>query len=179
MMGNSKSFRSPFNGATQTVRYPGSRWRCSIVLRNLKDAQARRIEALIASMDGEYGRIKLWDHGRTGRATLGVPIVAEAEQAGVFLKTRGWTPNSTVLKMGDYITVNDELKMIVEDVSSDLTGAALLHIAPMLRSSPDIGAPIETRRPYGIFKLVDNDQGESNRVPGIFTSINIDFEEAF
>lgn len=69
---NTKTFRSPFNGVSQTVRFPGTRWVCSLTFNNLSDEKSRRIDALIAELDGEYGRVKIHDWGRggsTGRCT--------------------------------------------------------------------------------------------------------------
>lgn len=34
---NTKTFRSPFNGASQTARFPGTRWVCSLTFNNLTD----------------------------------------------------------------------------------------------------------------------------------------------
>ncbi|NIG74666.1 hypothetical protein F3J34_13810 [Klebsiella sp. Ap-873] len=176
---NSKTFRSPFNGASQTVRFPGTRWLCSLTFTNLTDDKSRRIDALVAELDGEYGRVKIRDWGRGGRTPAGVPVVSDADQSGVSLNTKGWTPGMVVLRTGDYFTVNNELKMVTADASSNSSGVAIIQFAPMLRSSPPSNAPLEVASPYGIFKLKDNSQGTGNRVPGVFTSYTIDFEEAF
>ena len=160
---NTKTFRSPFNGASQTVRFPGTRWIC----------------ALVASLDGEYGRVKIHDWGRVGRTPAGNPVVQDANQTGTQLSSKGWTPGKLVLRTGDYLTVNDELKMVTADVTSTSTGTAIIPIAPMLRTSPPVNGKIEVGNPYGIFKLKDNQQGAGNRVPGIFTSYTLEFEEAF
>ncbi|MES4612998.1 hypothetical protein V2154_10480 [Ewingella sp. CoE-038-23] len=176
---NSKTFRSPFNGASQTVRFPGTRWLCSLTFTNLNDDKSRRIDALVAALDGEYGRVKIRDWGRSGRTPAGAPVVSDANQSGVSLGTKGWTPGVVVLRTGDYFTVNDELKMVTADASSNSSGVAIIQFAPMLRSSPPANTPLEVSAPYGIFKLKDNSQGTGNRIPGIFTSYTIDFEEAF
>lgn len=176
---NSKTFRSPFNGASQTVRFPGTRWVCALTFNNLSDDKSRRIDALIASLDGEYGRVKIRDWGREGHKPAGTPLVSDAKQTGTALMTKGWTADVVVLRAGDYITVNDELKMVTADVSSAAGGTAVIPIAPMLRSSPAADARIEVLTPYGIFKLKDNQQGTGNRVPGVFTSYTLEFEEAF
>ena len=55
----------------------------------------------------------------------------------------------------------------------------MIAFAPMLRSSPPANAVIEVAKPYGIFKLKDNQQGAGNRVPGVFTSYTLELEEAF
>lgn len=176
---NTKTFRSPFNGASQTVRFPGTRWICSLTFNNLTDDKSRRIDALVAELDGEYGRVKIRDWGRNGRAPAGSPVVSDADQTGMELNTKGWLPAKTVLMTGDYITVNDELKIVTADVTSSPSGNAVIPIAPMLRSSPAPNAPVEVANPFGIFKLKDNQQGTGNRVPGVFTSYTLEFEEAF
>lgn len=176
---NTKTFRSPFNGASQTVRFPGTRWICSLTFNNLTDDKSRRIDALVAELDGEYGRVKIRDWGRNGRAPAGSPVVSDADQTGMELNTKGWLPGKTVLMTGDYITVNDELKIVTADVTSSASGSAVISFAPMLRSSPAPNAPIEVENPFGIFKLKDNQQGTGNRIPGVFTSYTLEFEEAF
>ncbi|EOH6333378.1 hypothetical protein [Citrobacter koseri] len=176
---NTKTFRSPFNGASQTVRFPGTRWVCSLTFNNLSDEKSRRIDSLVAELDGEYGRVKIRDWGRSGRTPAGSPLVDGANQTGTELHSKGWTAGMVVLRQGDYITVNDELKMVTADVSSASNGTALIPFAPMLRSSPPANAVIEVANPYGIFKLKDNQQGAGNRVPGVFTSYTLEFEEAF
>lgn len=176
---NTKTFRSPFNGASQTVRFPGTRWICSLTFNNLTDDKSRRIDALVAELDGEYGRVKIRDWGRNGRAPAGSPVVSDADQTGMELNTKGWLPGKAVLMTGDYITVNDELKIVTADVTSSASGSAVISFAPMLRSSPAANAPIEVENPFGIFKLKDNQQGTGNRIPGVFTSYTLEFEEAF
>ncbi|EBF6817825.1 hypothetical protein NN749_000802 [Salmonella enterica] len=176
---NTKTFRSPFNGASQTVRYPGTRWVCSLTFNNLSDDKSRRLDSLIAELDGEYGRVKIHDWGRGGRTPAGSPVVNGANQTGTELQTSGWAPGVVVLERGDYITVNDELKIVTADVTSTSTGTATVTFAPMLRWSPPDGAAVEVAKPYGIFKLKDNQQGAGNRVPGVFTSYTLELEEAF
>lgn len=176
---NTKTFRSPFNGSSQTVRFPGTRWVCSLTLNNLTDERSRRIDALVAALDGEYGRVKIRDWGRAGRPPLGKPLVSDADQSGTQLHSKGWTPNKNVLLIGDYITVNGELKMVTADIKSAADGTAIIQIAPMLRSAPVLNSPIEVEKPYGVFKLKDNQQGAGSRVPGVLTSYTLEFEEAF
>ncbi|MFT1618310.1 hypothetical protein [Enterobacter kobei] len=176
---NTKTFRSPFNGASQIVRFPGTRWICSLTFNNLTDDKSRRIDALVADLDGEYGRVKIRDWGREGRTPAGNPVVSDANQTGTQLGSKGWTPGTLVLRTGDYFTVNDELKMVTADVTSTAAGTAIIHFAPMLRASPPANGKIEVAKPYGIFKLKDNQQGAGNRVPGVFTSYTLEFEEAF
>ncbi|MDU3076707.1 MAG: hypothetical protein E7B29_10445 [Mixta calida] len=176
---NTKTFRSPFNGASQVVRFPGSRWKCTVEYSVLEEAQARKIEAVLAALDGEYGRVRIRDWGRDGKAPAGNPVVSDPDQTGATLSTKGWTANTVVLRAGDYLTVNSELKKVTTDVKSNASGVAVIPIAPMLRSSPAANSAVEVKQPWGIFKLADNSQGSYARAPGGVTSMTIEFEEAF
>lgn len=178
LVSNSKTFTSTFTGSVQTVRFPGSRWRCSMSFNNLTDEQARILEAFVAELDGESGRVKISDWARSGLTQRGKPKVSQPNQSGKLLESKNWLPNSIVLRTGDYITVNDELKRVTTNVISDAQGNATIPIAPILRYAPAVNDLIENEVPYGIFKLTSNDQGNFQRKPGILTSTSLSFEEA-
>lgn len=178
LVSNSKTFTSTFTGSVQTVRFPGSRWRCSMSFNNLTDEQARVLEAFVAELDGESGRVKISDWARSGLTQRGKPKVSQPNQSGKLLESKDWLPNSIVLRIGDYITVNDELKRVTANVISDAQGNATIPIVPILRYAPAVNDLIENEAPYGIFKLTSNDQGNFQRKPGILTSTSLSFEEA-
>lgn len=178
---NSKTFRSEFTGSSQVARFPGSRFKCSMTFNSLDDERARILEALITSLDGEFGRVRIKSYGRKGVKTGGAPVVAVADQTGLNLISKGWPPSSELLKVGQFITVNDELKQLTADLISDASGNAVIAFAPQLRYSPPVGSVIETEHPTGIFKLSDNKQGKfkRQRKRGVRSSVTLDFEEAF
>jgi hypothetical protein len=175
---NGSSFTSPWTGQTQTVRYPGSAWQAQLTLSNLDDYESREVEALIFELDGLAGRIKLWDFGRFPGAVKGTPRIAGAGQTGSQIVTDGWTPSTKVLSRGDYITVNDEMKMVLADVTSSSTGAATVRIAPQLRNSPADNAAIIVDRPYAIFRLEKGENGVK-RSPAFNNDFTLNFVEVF
>ncbi|HHJ1208640.1 TPA: hypothetical protein ACQFLP_000859, partial [Proteus mirabilis] len=160
LLSNSKTFTSPFNGSSQTVRFPGSRWRCELTFNNLNEEKSRQLEALVASLDGMSGRVKIASWIRKGRYGYGSPRIAIPSQLGHRLETKDWKRNMRVLQQGDRLTVGNELKMVVADVVSDHQGRAIILISPMLRMSPTVNEMLEVERPFGIFRLVDNEQGK-------------------
>ncbi len=178
LVSNGSSFVSKFNGATQTIRYPGSMWSCDAAFDDLDDYESRHLETTLFSLDGMSGRIKMPDFGRWGRPAFGTPLVSGAGQSGMLLNTQGWHVTRLVLERGDYITVNNELKIVLADVWSSSTGTATVKIAPMLRNSPDNLAAIETLKPYGIFRLAKDENGVS-RKPAFTNSFSLNFIEAF
>lgn len=177
LLSNSKTFTSPFNGSSQTVRFPGSRWRCELTFNNLNEEKSRQLEALVASLDGMSGRVKIASWIRKGRYGYGSPRIAISSQLGHRLETKDWKRNMRVLQQGDRLTVGNELKMVVADVVSDNQGYASIPISPMLRTSPTVNEMLEVERPFGIFRLVDNEQGKFQHRRLGYTHITLSFEE--
>lgn len=177
LLSNSKTFTSPFNGSSQTVRFPGSRWRCELTFNNLNEEKSRQLEALVASLDGMSGRVKIASWIRKGRYGYGSPRIAIPSQLGHRLETKDWKRNMRVLQQGDRLTVGNELKMVVADVVSDNNGRANIPISPMLRTSPAVNEMLEVERPFGVFRLVDNEQGKFQHRRLGYTHITLSFEE--
>lgn len=177
LLSNSKTFTSPFTGSSQTARFPGSRWCCSMTFNNLKDEESRVLEALVTRLDGPSGRVRLWDFGRRGVRNVGTPVVGVDGVLGSRLPTSGWVKSRQVMRPGDYLTVGNELKKVLEPVVADANGEAIVLLSPMLRMPPKKGQAVEVLNPYGIFRLSDNQQGRFQRRPGIFTNVTLDFEE--
>ena len=177
LLSNSKTFTSPFNGSSQTVRFPGSRWRCELTFNNLNEEKSRQLEALVALLDGMSGRVKIASWIRKGRYGYGSPRIAIPNQLGHRLETKDWKRNMRVLQQGDRLTVGNELKMVVADVISDNQGRANILISPMLRTSPTVNEMLEVERPFGVFRLVDNEQGKFQHRRLGYTHITLSFEE--
>lgn len=179
---NAKTFQSPFTGAVQTVSYPGAKVKVTLKYSNLTQAQADELETLLMELDGQAGRVRLWDF----RARLvsspqpvnGHPVVAEATAMRTVCTTRGWTPGAKVLTRGQWVQIGTELKRVLSDVTADASGAATLRIAPMLRSTWPSGTALTVDRPCGIFQL-DKDEWSGDATPGTFYSYSIPFVEVF
>ena len=145
--------------------------------------KARRLEALIFSLDGQAGRVRLWDFGArlvsSPQPVRGAPVVTEALAMRKTLTSRGWTRSTKVLLAGDWIQIRDELKRVLADVTSDLSGGALIRVAPMLRGDYPSGTPLPVSRPSGVFMLRDDKAVTFQRSPGVFTDVSLSFVEAF
>ena len=160
----SGNFASPFTGDEQTESMPGAaRILAVLTYKLLSRAEAADLEAFLWECDGPAGRFYLGNQARkTPRGTpSGAPVVAGAANYGGSLASSGWTPSATgLLLRGDYIGVNNELKMIRATVNADAGGLATLSIKPNLRVTPAAGAAIITTSPTGIFRLLDDNQAK-------------------
>lgn len=181
-MAQDGTFVSNFTGQVQTVEFAGSFWQGSFTIRPMKSDETlcRQWQSFFASLGGRSGRFYAYDPDRTSLvytgASIGAPLVNGANQTGNELITDGWTSGITI-KAGSYIEVNDEYKMITEDVVAT-GGAATLSIFPALRASPPDNDTITTTNPKGIFMLDQpNFQWTSDKQK--IVNIQFSFREAF
>lgn len=175
---NSKSFKSTFNQSVNTHRFPGGMWQAQLQFKNLTRAQSDSLRVFLYRLGGANGRFLLWDFTKPGKPVMGNPVVAQNSQTGGLLLTSGWLPNRLILQAGEYFSVNNELKMVMNDVWSSSIGFATLEFEPWLRKSPKQGAPIVTETPTGMFKLIDDKQGNF-QYRALFSDVSIAVEEAF
>jgi len=181
LVSNTQTFQSPLSGAVQTVEMPGARWAAQFTLSSLDAADAAAWRTFAVQLRGQSGRFALWNMARPtprGVAT-GTPVVSGAGQTGNTLATSGWTPSTTgILKAGDFIGVNGELKMVVADATSDGAGLATLTLEPPLRSSPANLAAITTNKPTAVFKMDDDIARTTTTAPG-FDAVSISCTEVW
>jgi len=159
---NTMTHTSPLSGHTQTVEFPGQRWRLDWTFKPLQSANADIMKAFLISLNGRAGRFYGFDPAkRTPRGVgTGTPLVNGASQTGTTLITDGWTTSQTgIMKKGDYFAVNGELKMITEDCNSDGSGNATLTFGPALRNSPGDNNAITVTNPVTTFMLDMDDPG--------------------
>lgn len=174
---NSKVFESPFTKVRQAASLPGAHWKLSMTINDMTDREARIVEVITDELKGQVEVIQVMDHTRLGGPAKGTPLVAIAGETGRTLKTKGWTPNTLVLQLGDLITVNGELKRLREDISSSSAGLATLTFNPPLRKPPPVDMAIITEAPY-IIATLDDDGAPFKRVPGQRQSVSLSFTEA-
>lgn len=173
---NTSTFTSPFSGATQTVAYPGSKWVMELTFTNKDQDEIDMLNVIIAQLNGRAGRILLWDFSKPGRAAMGTPTIKEYTDSSVRISTKGWTPDTQVLKMGSWISINNRMTLVTKNVVSSATGEAIIEVAPPLIVRPTAGQTVETLMPKSKFML-DEDENGGSREPGITGSFTLSFIE--
>lgn len=173
-----RQFKSPFTGNSQTSPFPACNWNASLTLNNLGRDQLRNLEVFLLQLRGAAGRFKIGDHAYSEPRGLadGLPVVDGAGQYGGALKISGCKANQKFLIVGDYITINDELKRLIADADADSTGKTTLRFEPNLRKSPADGDGIIVRNTYAVMRLSDDSQIRTRRVP-MFGSITLKLVE--
>lgn len=174
---NSRAFTSPFSQSQQIVMYPGAYWQCSLTFRNLSRERERVLSTFIGSLSGMAGAFRLRPWTRPPGPARGEAVVDGSGNNAGTIASRNWTPNSVVLRLGDYVTVNDQLLEVLGDVQSNSSGNAVIPISPWLRASPANGAPINYREPYAVMRLSSDEFSMS--VQAIVAGATIQCREAF
>ncbi len=88
-------------------------------------------------------------------------------------------PNTTAWLAGDWISINDEPKIVTVDCVSNGTGQATLYFEPPLRKIVNQGTPIVWSQPEGIFRLKDDKQGAFPLRKNKNAKLKIQIVEAF
>ena len=178
---NNKSFTSSLNGSQRTANFMGDKWLASLSFNNLDNFEKPEIEILqsfIWSLRGINGRFKMWNFTKRGAPALGTPLVDGFTNTGGICNTKGWHPNRVVLKQGDFIELNNELKMITKDIVTSVSGDATIYFVPPIRNIPIDNEPIITNKPCGVFRLADDDQGDFSLTAGLEGTLTLELIEA-
>lgn len=181
LMPNTQVFESPLNRSVQTVELPGARWLFSYNFESLESGDIRKLKAFLAQLRGMSGRFYMEDktYLRSGTAA-GTPLVKGANQVGSTLITDGWTPSQPLLlDVGDYISIDYELKIITQVASSDSSGNATLTFEPPLRNSPIDNAAIVVNSPKAIFRLSGDEADSFSLQPPFHSDFTLDGIEVF
>jgi len=177
---NTQTFDSPLTGSSQSASLPGDKWLDVVSFGPLVDVNARAFKAWILGLKGttvafNYSPPDLDQQG-VGTASI---TVDGAGQLGDSLDIQTTDLNTLVFGVGDYLTVNGEMKSVQADVTTDGSGLATVTFVPPLRKSPGDGAPIEFESPTVIMKLEDNDQGQFSITTPIIYNATISLVEFF
>jgi hypothetical protein len=110
-------------------------------------------------------------------ASTATPLVNGAGQQGRTLNTDGWPTSTTVLQAGQYVTINNQLLQLTENVTSNGSGVAVLTFEPPVRVSPADNAAIEYKNPFCLMYLVE--EPTLSVETGYVYSLSLNLRESF
>jgi hypothetical protein len=110
-------------------------------------------------------------------ASTATPLVNGAGQQGRTLNTDGWPTSTTVLQAGQYVTINNQLLQLTENVTSNGSGVAVLTFEPPVRVSPADNATIEYKNPFCLMYLVE--EPTLSVETGYVYSLSLNLRESF
>lgn len=158
---NTIRFESPLTGHVQVQERDGARWVTQLQLVR-GDRDSRRIDALLAALEGPVGYVLMPDFRRLQAkgSHAGTPQLDSG--TGNTLSLSGFTPSATgVLLAGDLIQASEgRTHMVVQDIDADENGEASVPVAPRLRDPVETGDLI-TDNCRVLMRLIDDDAGSN------------------
>ena len=156
--------QSPFTYQEQVYQHEGEKWTGMYTLPPMLKNHAAIWISFLIKLRGRRGTFKAGDQDRKTiqGATVGTVLVNGASQTGNAINVDGLGTSVTgAFKAGDYITIQDYLYVITEDVNSNGSGEATLYIEPKLRSGIQAiadDAVVTYTNTYTLMRLDDNKQ---------------------
>lgn len=151
------------SGAEQVTSFGKAIWSLRLTLPPLTREQLRQWRAALAQLSALDNRFEAGPPEYTGPSTgyAGpAPTVNGAGQLGNALAVAGLPASTTILRAGDYFSVDaaneKELKIITADVVSNASGQASIQFEPALRNAPASGSVVEIFSPKARFRLVSS-----------------------
>lgn len=157
-----QSNRSAWTGKTKTILGPAvSAWTAQITFEVIAtEEEERAMRVFVESLDGI---VNITNVPRACQQHIGPkPVVDTGATAGSTLPLTGMTPNTTILRAGQFMTVplpsgHARLVMLTADLATDASGDATATFKPSLGEIPDAAETVETVEPYCPMRSSENE----------------------
>jgi len=169
---------SDWTGRRQTIASGRGWWECQLSLPPIVGtANVNAWRSFIAKSRGRANDFQIPVDATAQSAATATPLVNGAGQTGRTLTTDGWPLSSTVLVAGQFVTINNQLLQLTENVTSNGSGVATLTFEPPIRTSPADNAAIEYKNPYCLMYFVEEPTLSVEN--GYVYSLSLNLRESF
>lgn len=147
---------SPFTGKQQVQLFSNfSFWRAQLTLPPMKRTDAGAWTAFFAKLRGRSGTFLLGDPdgSKQGSGTGSITLASATAVGNTRISTTGYNEGSgVVLKAGDYISINNDLHLVIADATKSSTNVNV-DIEPPMRAIHSQGATVTISSAKGVFRL--------------------------
>lgn len=169
---------SEWTGRRQTIASGRGWWECQLSLPPIVGTtNVNAWRAFIAKSRGKANDFQIPVDPTAQSSAVATPLVNGASQTGRTLNTDGWPVSSTVLVAGQFVTINNQLLQLTENVTSNGSGVATLTFEPPIRTAPSDNAAIEFRNPYCLMYMVEEPTLSVEN--GYVYSLSLNLRESF
>lgn len=164
-------------GKSVFTEFAKAAWTFSIQLTIQTEEQGRQWSGALSRLSRFSNHFVAGPPGYNGAAYTATTLQVDgAGQLGSTLNIKGGAATTTVLRAGEYFSVNGELKIVVTDCVTNGSGLAALEFEPALRSPPADSANLNISTPTAKFRLLAP-QNQWRIEPGRFYVFNLDTVE--
>lgn len=168
---------SDWTGRRQTMASGRGWWECQITLPPISGTtRINAWRAFIARSRGAANDFQIPVDPTEQSVSRGTVLVRGGGQTGRTLSTDGWTGTTTALQAGQYVTVNNQLLQLTENVTPS-GGIATLTFEPPLRAAPADNLAIEYRNPFCLMYMVE--EPTLSVETGYVYSLSLNLRESF
>ena len=171
LQNNNQVFESPLSNSIQVSELTGARWYATFNLPPMKKDNALEYIGFLQRLQGRVHSFYGYDANHrspSGTIAGSTLLVNGASQTGTSLVLDGGANSTLVLKAGDFFSVNNELKMVTANATTDGSGDVTVNFVPSLRSSPSENASITTTNPVCTMKLTGDSSTYSINTSSIY-----------
>jgi hypothetical protein len=169
---------SDWTGRRQTMSSGRGWWECQITFPPIVGtSRINAWRAFIAKSRGAANDFQVPVDPVAQSASTATPLVNGGSQTGRTLNTDGWPLSTTVLQAGQYVTINNQLLQLTENVTSNGSGVATLTFEPPVRVSPSDNAAIEYKNPFCLMYMVE--EPTLSVEAGYVYSLSLNLRESF
>jgi len=171
LQNNNQVFESPLSNSIQVSELTGARWYATFNLPPMKKDNALEYIGFLQRLQGRVHSFFGYDANHrspSGTIAGSTLLVNGADQTGTSLILDGGANSTLVLKAGDFFSVNNELKMVTANATTDSSGDVTVNFVPSLRSSPSNDASITTVNPVCTMKLMGDSTTYSINTSSIY-----------
>lgn len=169
---------SEWTGRRQTIASGRGWWECQLSLPPIVGTlNVNAWRSFIAKSRGKANDFQVPVDPTAQSASTATPLVNGAGQTGRTLSTDGWPLSTTVLVAGQFVTINNQLLQLTENVTSNGSGVATLTFEPPIRTSPADNTAIEYKNPYCLMYMVEEPTLSVEN--GYVYSLSLNLRESF
>lgn len=169
---------SEWTGRRQTIASGRGWWECQLSLPPIVGTlNVNAWRSFIAKSRGKANDFQIPVDPTAQSASTATPLVNGAGQTGRTLNSDGWPLSTTVLVAGQFITINNQLLQLTENVTSNGSGVATLTFEPPIRVAPSDNAAIEFKNPFCLMYMVEEPTLSVEN--GYVYSLSLNLRESF
>jgi hypothetical protein len=169
---------SEWTGRRQTIASGRGWWECQLSLPPIVGTSGVNAwRSFIAKSRGKANDFQVPVDPTAQSSATATPLVNGASQTGRTLNTDGWPTSTTVLVAGQFVTINNQLLQLTENVTSNGSGVATLTFEPPIRTAPSDNAAIEFKNPYCLMYMVEEPTLSVEN--GYVYSLSLNLRESF
>jgi len=144
-----------FSGAQSVVTFHGAeRWRLEMAFADLTDDDRAEMSAFVTRLRVAHNVFLCVNHTAPQRGVLSGSPRALGSLSGQRLNVYNLTGNvASWARAGDFLSVNSQLKMVLEDAGTSAGGVASLYVWPPLYDIPNCNTVVHVSSPCGGFRM--------------------------